>query len=132
MGTPLLKRGREGFSLLEVLVAMVILGFVIVGVQASITDRMVRDVGRQETRDRAGQLAMDRIQAIQSDPTYAGISTRYTGDEKSIAGATGFVRTTKFRTVALDDEIEYQIVTVTVTAPNLPKPVSRTTTLTQP
>src|SRR5690606_20653719 len=48
---------RAGFTLMEVLVAMVLLGFAILGVQAAITDRFVRDVGHEDYRATAHQLA---------------------------------------------------------------------------
>lgn len=125
-------RGRGGFTLLEVLIAMVILGFVILGVQAAMTDRMVRDLGWQENRLRANQLALDRIHAVQADPVYATLSARYAGTESSIPGAAGFTRTTTFTTTQLDVGNSYLTVTVTVVAPRLPRPVSRTVVIASP
>jgi prepilin-type N-terminal cleavage/methylation domain-containing protein len=124
--------GREGFTLLEVLIAMVILGFVVLGVQASMTDRMVRDLGWQETRMVANQLAMDRIHALQADPVYATLATRYGGTERTLPGAPGFERTTTFVTTALRGGNTYVTATVSVTAPRLPRPVSRTIIIASP
>jgi prepilin-type N-terminal cleavage/methylation domain-containing protein len=125
-------KGQDGFTLLEVLVALVILGFVIMGAQAAMTASMVRGVGWQETRGRATQLAMDRLHAIQADPVYATLSTRYTATETAIPGAAGFRRETRFLATRLADGNEYLMVTVTVTGPRLPQPVSRTTAIASP
>lgn len=121
-----------GFTLLEVMVALVILGFVILGAQASMTNMMVRDVNWQEMRGRATQLAMDRLHSIQSDPNYESLATRYGTTESSITGATGFTRTTRFVATRFQDGTEYQTVTVTVTAPRLPRSVTRTTVIASP
>lgn len=123
---------RGGFTLLEVMVALVILGFVIMGAQATITDRMVRRVGYQEARMRASQLALDRIQLIQSDPGYGTLAARYTGTEATIANAPRYTRTTLFRSTALTGGNTYLTVTVSVSSPRLARPVSRTVTVASP
>lgn len=125
-------RERGGFTLLEVLVAMVILGFVVLGAHATMTDRMVRDLGWQENRMRANQLALDRIHAVQADPVYANLPGRYAGTERDLPGAQGFERTTRFATTQLAPGNTYLTVTVTVTAPRLPSPVSRTVVIASP
>lgn len=134
MRTPLRRRrpASAGFTLLEVMIALVILGFVILGAQASMTSMMVRNVNWQEVRGRATQLAVDRLHAVQSDPNYATLATRYAATESSIPGATGFTRTTRFKATRFPDGTEYQTVTVIVTAPRLPRPVSRTTVIASP
>ena len=50
--------------MIEVLVAMVILAIVMLGLQATITDRVVRTVGAETRRATANQLAKDRIAAL--------------------------------------------------------------------
>lgn len=123
---------RRGFTLLEVLMALVILGFVILGAQATLTGRMVSDVGVQEVRSRATQLAMDRLHLIQADPAYGTLATRYSGTETDLAGAPGFTRTTRFSVTPLAGGQEYRTVTVTVTAPRLARPVARTVVIASP
>ena len=124
--------GDGGFTLLEVLVALVILGFVVMGAQAAMTATMVRDVGWQEVRGRATQLAMDRLHAIQADPVYATLAARYTGTETALPGAAGFRRETRFQATRFADGNEYLMVTVTVTAPRMTRAVSRTTAIASP
>lgn len=123
-------RGRDGFTLLEVLVALVILGFVIMSAQASITSLMVRDVGWQEQRARATQVAMDRLHAIQTHPVYQSVRGTYEETGTKVAG--GFTRTTAFAASSFADGSGYLTVTVTVAGPRLPKPVSRTTVIASP
>ena len=137
MRAPLLQRrartvapaGRDGFTLLEVLVAMVILGFVILGAQASITAMMVRDVGWQDQRARATQMAMDRIHLIQTDPVYTSLVTTYQETGTQVGG---FIRATRFTSTAFADGTQYLTVTVTFTGGQLRAPVSRTTVIASP
>lgn len=121
---------RGGFTLVEVLVALVILGFVILSAQASVTALMVRDVGWQEQRARATQVAMDRVHVIQSDPVYTRLATTYTETNTAVPG--GFTRSTRFAATRFNDGSEYQTVTVTVAGPRLPRPVTRTTVIASP
>ncbi|HYW11625.1 MAG TPA: prepilin-type N-terminal cleavage/methylation domain-containing protein [Longimicrobium sp.] len=122
--------GRGGFTLLEVLVALVILSFVVLGAQASITALMVRDVSWQEQRSRATQIAMDRVHAIQSDPVYGSIKDTYEEEGTEIEG--GYLRDTHFAVTDFADGTEYLTVTVTVGGRNLPRPVTRTTVIASP
>lgn len=121
---------RGGFTLLEVLVALVILSFVVLGAQASITALMVRDVNWQSQRSRATQIAMDRVHAIQADPVYAGLRGTY--GEVGTALADGYVRDTRFVVTDFPDGTEYLTVTVTVRGRNLPRAVTRTTVIASP
>lgn len=135
MGAPIPRTrtaaaGRGGFTLLEVLVAMVILSIVVLGAQASVTALMVRDVGWQEHRARATQIAMDRVHAIQSDPVYASIANTYRESGTAVAG--GYVRETLFAVTDFPDGTAYLTVTVTVRGRRLPRPVTRTTVIASP
>lgn len=121
---------RGGFTLLEVMVALVILGFVVLSAQASMTSMMVRDVSWQEQRTRATQLAMDRVHAIQSAPVYSTLAASFAETNTAIPG--GYTRTTRFIATTFADGSSYQTVTVTVTGRRLPKPVTRTTVVASP
>jgi prepilin-type N-terminal cleavage/methylation domain-containing protein len=125
-------RERDGFTLIEVLVAMVILGFVIIGVQAVITDRMVRDVTFHDNHAVAIQLAHDRIHAVQQDPNYASIPARFAGVETGLAGAPGLRRTTFVATSGANGTPAFHTVTVTVSGDRLRQPVSRTIVVAAP
>lgn len=120
-----------GFTLLEVLIAMVILGVTLLGVQAAMTDRLIRDVGQHDRQTLAMQLVMDRLQAVQVEPVYSLLEPRYAGTEDPVPGFPGYVRaTTVVRTRS--DVADHTTVTVTVTRAGLPQPVSRSVTLAAP
>lgn len=134
METGILSR-RDGFTMVEVLVAMVILGIAILGVQAAVTDHFVRDVGTMDRSAVAIQLVEDRIQSVQLDPVYATLEDRYEVAEPTVAGQPGFSRDTRVqhvRTAGVRGVVDYKKVTVEVRAATLPRPVSRTITVAAP
>lgn len=112
---------RAGFTLIEVLVAMVLLGFALLGVQAAITDRFVRDIGQEDYRATALQLAADRLTEVQSDPRYSTLAGRYDGAEDSVPGFPLYQRSTEVRTAT-----GHTIVTVQVVTPTLGDTVNQT------
>jgi prepilin-type N-terminal cleavage/methylation domain-containing protein len=134
--TPPPARPQSGFTLVEVLFSIVLLGIGLVSAQALMTERMVVDMGGRDREAVATQLASDRIQAIQLDPVYGTIEGRYAGTETSIAGFPRFQRVTAFQHVSTPVTghglIDYERVTVTVTHPALKTPVSLTETVGAP
>ena len=134
MDTELLKRrGDEGFTLLEVLIAMVILSIAVMGAQAALTDRLVRDVNREDRRTIAIQLVADRIQAIQMDPSYEQLAARYQMTESAIPNFTGYTRkTTVVQTYNAKDRVDYKTATVIVSHAQLSPAVTRTIIIAAP
>jgi prepilin-type N-terminal cleavage/methylation domain-containing protein len=118
---------REGFTLIEVLVSMVLLSFAILGAQALLTDRLLGEVGKVDVRGTALQLASDRVQTIQADPGYETLEGRYSGTETNIAGFAGFRRITD---CAVDSG--FTRVTVRVITPDRRDTVSRNVVVGQP
>ena len=119
--------------MIEVLVAMVILAIVMLGLQATITDRVVRTVGTETRRATANQLAKDRIARIQIDPQYLSLESRDGGTEAPVEGAPLFTRSTQVVRSArplLDGD--YKTVTVRVWGGGMPDTVSRTTVISAP
>lgn len=131
MDQRVLSERRAGFTLVEVLIAMVILGIVLLGAQAALTDRLARDVGQQDKRTLAIQLAMNRLQALQLDPVYNALTTTYGGTESAPDNQAGFRRTTTVRRM-VQDSADFTMVTVTVVHAALPEPVSRSLTIGAP
>ncbi len=130
METRVLSRD-DGFTLVEVLIAMVLLAIVLVGMQAALTQRLSGDLRLQDTRSAAIQLAADRLRTVQLDPVYGSLAVRYAASETSIPGFPGFQRTTQVtHTVAGGDD--YTTVTVKVTGARLAQPVSRTLVISAP
>ncbi|HET6232020.1 MAG TPA: hypothetical protein VFE05_18245, partial [Longimicrobiaceae bacterium] len=122
-------------TMMEVLVAMVILGFVLLGTQAAITDRLVVDMGKLDRRAIATQLAADRVEMIKMDRLYASLETKWNATEVSFPDYPGFKRVTQIvqvTTVTARGKIDYKRVTVTVTNPNMPRPVTRTAIVAAP
>lgn len=85
---------EQGFTLMEALIALVILGFALMGVQAMITDRLVRRVGEHDLRATAGQLASDRLHAAEASVDYGALTRDFAGIEDPVSGYPGFRRAT--------------------------------------
>lgn len=126
-----LRRGDAGFTLIEVMISMVILGIVLVGFQAAATQRLVGDLQLQDIRNAAVQLAADRVRAVQLDPVYNELALRYGGTETTIANYPGFKRvTTVAQTVATGNN--YTTVTVQVSRTGLKNTVYRSVVIAAP
>lgn len=118
---------EKGFTLLEALLALVILGFALMGVQAVITDRLIGEVGRHDQRATADQLAADRLHAVEASPDYAALSRDFAGTEDPVEGHPGFRRITL---VSVGSGLT--TVTVRVVTPDRQDTVSRTRTVGTP
>lgn len=119
--------GRAGFTLVEVIVALTILlvGLLGMGVTGG---GMIRSAMRQEALELATQAAEDRLAAISMDPRYASLDSLYAGTESVIPELPGFTRTTTIRRTQTPTQrgtIDYQEISVVVTAPGLDNPVGR-------
>ena len=123
---------REGgFTLAEVLIAMVILAVVMVGMQAALTQRLTGDLRLQDTRSAAIHLAADRLRTVQLDPVYGSLGDRYAATETSLAGYPGYQRVTQV-THSVGGGNDYTTVTVKVTHARLAQPVSRSLVIAAP
>lgn len=101
-----------GFTFIEVLMAMVLLGFALLGAQAVITDRLVNNVGRENSRATALSLVEDRLQLVQTAPEYSALEDRFEGTEADLPHFDGYVRET-----AVQRNADHTIVTVRVITP---------------
>lgn len=127
-----LTKDRRGFTLLEVIIALVILSFVIL-MMANTSGTFIRSVARNDLTTSAIQLAKDRIEFIQMDPDYAGLDTLYVGTESGFPGLAGFTRETIIRRVGgTGQATDHKMVTVTVTGPGLDQPISRSISVAAP
>lgn len=123
---------RNGFTLIEVMMALVILLGVVLGV-AQITAKMVHTVATSDQQMAAVQLAEGRLEQIRLDPDYTDLETSYNGTETSFPTLTGFKRVTVIAHVGGSGKSQdYKKITVTVSGPGVLTPVSRTVTVGAP
>lgn len=123
---------RRGFTLIEVIVALVILMAVMVQFVV-MTGKATNTATTSQRSEAAIELAMDRIDQIRSDPNFGHLDSAgvYVGTESSFPGLPGVQRTT----TAVHDSnatTNYKIFTVQVTGPGISTTVSRTTIVAAP
>lgn len=125
-------RSRRGFTLIEVMMSLAIFAAVVLGM-ASATGSFLHIVTVGDRRASALQLADSRLAQIQLDPNYTGLDTAYAKTENNFPTLTGYIRKTVILHVGGSGQsVDYKKITVTVTGPGLPSPVSRTVTLAAP
>jgi len=130
---------RRGFSLAEIMVALVILSVIVMGL-ASTTTTFLHETSLDNVRVRASTAADTRIAEIQGWPDYAALPSF--NETKANYPDKGFTRTT---TIVRDTtpasgcnsppflpcpNSDITRATVTVTGPGLTTPVSRTVAIT--
>lgn len=119
---------RDGFTIVEVLLALLLLTFVVMGFQAA-TGEVIRYAGHSDQQSAAVQLADARLDLIRLDPQYEQIEDRYHGVEEDVGGAKGFVRTTRIKRTRVrkeTGELDFLTITVEVEGASLQEPVART------
>ena len=124
---------QNGFTLIEVIVALLLLSFAVLGLQL-VAGTMLRQMTTSQVQLSAAQLAEDRIDFIRLEPVYANLPS-YAATEAAITGFPNFQRVTSIRHVrdsTARGVTDYRRITVRVTAPGLPTPVTRTITIGAP
>ena len=124
---------RDGFTLIEVMMAIVILLGVVLGM-ANVTGRMMHTITTSDRAAAALELAADRLEQVRLDPNYDGLEATYKGTESNFPTLPGITRTTAItHTGGLGKSgPDYKRVTVTVDGPGLLAPISRTVTVGAP
>jgi prepilin-type N-terminal cleavage/methylation domain-containing protein len=134
MDQGVLMRNREGFSLVEVIVALVVLAVAILGSQSMATT-MIRTVSSSNAQSSAAQLVEDRIDRIRTDPSYDSLTLKYPGTENPVPGWNTFQRLTEVvrtQTNTNGGITDYTTVTVTVSGNGLLSPIKRTVIIGSP
>lgn len=122
---------RSGFTLVEVLIALVVLSLMILGLTTA-TAALVHNATKNDRMTSAIELAEDRIQTMQIEPDYSHIET-YVGTESSFPTLTGFTRQTSVvRVGGVGLTQDYKRITVIVNGPGLSSPVERSVTVGAP
>jgi len=118
------RTSRDGFSLVEVVVALTILSVAVLGLSASVMS-LTTSAASAELKALALEAADDRIVELRMDPRYASLDTLYSGTETGIVMTGGTRVTTVTHVQSSDPPLDFKRISVTVTLPHLPAPISR-------
>ncbi len=125
---------RDGFTIVEVLLALLLLSFMVMGFQAA-TGEIIHYAAQSDREAVAVQLVEDRLDLIRLDPQYDSIESRYETTETNLPDYPGLTRSTNVvRTYQEQTNgiLDYTKVTVTVDGGSLRGPVARTIVLGAP
>lgn len=123
---------RRGFSLIEVMLAVVILGVVLVGV-ARYTGQFLHTVSTSTVRTVAAEVARERVSLVDMDPSYTTLGATWAGTQTGFPGYPNMTRvTTVSRVTGNAPPRDYTIVTVRVTEPTMSQAIDVTTMVAQP
>lgn len=125
---------RRGFTLVEIIVALLLLSVAVLGMGAS-SATLVRRAMEAEMESLAQQAVEDRLALVALEPTYSAIDS-YIGTESAVPGLEGASRITAVEHVRADGTggrmIDYREITVTVTGGPIRIPYSRSVTVGAP
>lgn len=115
-----------GFTIVEVVVALVILAVAVLGLSASAATLATR-AADAELRARALYTVQNRMAQVQVDPRYGLLDSLYAGTESNALGMPGFTLTTSVTPVVQTNPIplDYTVVDVVLDGPQLGGAVSR-------
>lgn len=125
---------RSGFTIVEILLALLLMTFMVMGFQAA-TGEIIHYSAQSDRNSVASQLVEDRLELVRVDPLYEGLASRYAGTESSLPGHSGLVRTTTVTRTAdtLATGIrDYTKITVSVSGTGLSRDVARTVVVAAP
>lgn len=126
---PARTMGRPGFSLVEVIVAMMLLTTVVLAL-GSFTMKLARANGQAHLVIAANEIASQRLDEARQQPTYSSISLL--AESTSVTyDFLKFGRQTVVQRIggAPTDSVDYRLITVIVSHPSMTKAVSKTTAI---
>lgn len=126
--------GRPGFTLIETVIALVMLSIISLGLMR-FSGLQMRGTAQVGVRMVATGIATEQLGQVRGDPSYTTLSARWAGTATGFTGYPSMARTTVVRRVR--DTVppvrtDYTVVTVTVTDPALTSPVQVTSTVAAP
>jgi Tfp pilus assembly protein PilV len=119
---------HDGFTIVEVLLALLLLSFMVMGFQAA-TGEIIHYAAQSDREAVAVQLVEDRLDLIRLDTDYNNLESRWEAAESDLSGYPGLSRTTEIThtyQVQATGILDYLKVTVTVDGASLRGPVART------
>lgn len=125
--------GRRGFTMIEVIVALVILSTAVLGLGAS-ASRLAMSAATAEIRAVALESVEDQIARIRLDPRYTELDSLYAGVDNNVLGIGGYTRTTSIVHVQQGSPVtlDYKKISVVVTGPMLTPSISREIVIAKP
>ena len=126
------RSSRAGFTLIEIMIALVILSVVVIGM-SSATGTFLHRVTVDDITVSAIALADDRIETILMDPDYRALDTAYVGTESNFPGLAGMTRVTVITRVGGTGQTQdHKRIVVTVSGTGLKAPIKRSATVAAP
>jgi prepilin-type N-terminal cleavage/methylation domain-containing protein len=123
---------RRGFTLIEVMLAVVILTTVLISV-ARYTGQFLHTVSTSTVRTVAAEVARERISLVDMDPSYTTLAAVWAGTQTGFPGYPQMSRvTTVSRVTGNAPPRDYTVVTVRVTEPTMSQAIDVTTVVAQP
>ncbi len=123
---------RRGFTLIEVMLAVVILTTVLVSM-ARYTGQFLHTVSTSTVRTVAAEVARERISLVDMDPSYTTLAAVWAGTQTGFPGYPQMSRiTTVSRVTGAVPVRDYTVVTVRVTEPTMGQAIDVTTVVAQP
>lgn len=124
------RAAAAGFTLIEVMMALVMLGIVVLGATAA-SAGLIRAAGTDRRTGQAGAAVEARITLLRQWPDYAALES-FAGTEPDMP-IPGWQRTTTVaRTGGAGQPNDFKRITVTVEGNGLPAPVARSITVAAP
>ena len=121
---------RDGFTLVEVMIAIIILGTIVLTMATS-ASRYLSVATKQRQRVQASAAAEGQIALVRVSPTYDSLTVRF-DSTKSNTPAPGYTRVTSVVRTGAGTTSDLTKVTVTITGPLLATPVKRSITIAAP
>jgi prepilin-type N-terminal cleavage/methylation domain-containing protein len=128
-----MNNDRRGFTLIEVMIALVILTIVSVSL-GKFVGSFLHAVGTSTTKTVATAVAQEQLEIIRADPNYANLVATYNG--QTATGFPGYAAMTRtlrvVRTTGNAPRRDYTTITVTVSEPTMGTPINVTIVVAAP
>ena len=121
---------RDGFTLIEVMISVFILGSIVLAMATS-AQKYLSVATKNRQRVQANAAAEAQIALVRVFPTYDSLTVRFDSTTSNIPTA-GYTRTTSVVRTGTGTTSDITRVTVTITGPLLSTPVKRSITIAAP